>query len=89
MPGQGFSRVVAPSSGWRLPRRGEENLFVTRPMPELGHKRIFGDVCSMSALPPESGHSTSGACGEVMPAAAIDFIVLQHVPVAGTARVGG
>jgi len=24
-----------------------------------------------------------------MPAAAIDFIVLQRVPVAGTARVGG
>jgi hypothetical protein len=36
MPGQRFSRVVAPSSGWRLPRRGEENLFVTRPMSELG-----------------------------------------------------
>jgi hypothetical protein len=33
MPGQGFSRVVAPSSGWR---RAEENLFATRPMSELG-----------------------------------------------------
>ena len=36
MPGQGFSRVVAPSSSWRLPRCGKENLFVTRPMSELG-----------------------------------------------------
>ena len=59
MLGQGFSRVVAPSSGWRLPRRGEENLFVTRPMSELGHLRLprfrLG-YASHDRNPSESGH---------------------------------
>ena len=50
MPGPGFCRVLAPSSGWRLPRRGEENLFVTRSMSELGQN------AKCAAVPSESAH---------------------------------
>jgi hypothetical protein len=55
----------------------------------VGHKRIFGDVCSISALPPNVDIRRAALAERSLSAAAVVFIVLQCVPVAGTARVGG